>query len=315
MMLYPHNAKFSWFKINIKISGKSKKTKPKRSKKGGHKRKDIFQYSSAQRAIVTSTEHGKLPTEEKLADETLKFMKSDFSILLTAVRQSLEKHKVSVESLLGHLRTIEAIGPSFEPVDVRHSQPLKTVVVREFQSLGEVFVALAPYCSWFNHLIVRNIIETFCERDKALERRWMKFQDKVTEYCERRVFDCPEDQYGEEDDESEVRKSVVMKVDHNWSTVPVSQLFHIRDSVAKILNIKPFNLYLRTVENGCIKMLFYIPNHAAMPNISQDALNTVGVTSVCYGPEIQVPIRKRQRISGSFDFTVLSSPRVGMCIM
>ena len=72
---------------------------------------------------------------------------------------------------------------------------------------------------------------------------------------------------------------MVMKVDHNWSTIRVSQLFHIRDSVAKVLKIKSFHLYLRTVENSCIKMLFYIPDYA-MPNVShvpQEALKTVGV--------------------------------------
>ena len=255
-----------------------------------------------------------MPIEEQLADETLKFMKSDFSILLAAVRQSLERHKVSVESLLGHLRTIEAIGPNFEPVDVRHSKPLKTVVTRrrKFRSLGEVFVALAPYWSWFNHLIVRNIIETFCEEDEVLEKKWMKFQEKVRTYCERRVIDCPEDQYGEDDGESAVRESVVMKIDCNWATIRVDQLFHLRDTVAKVLNIKPFNLYLRTVENG---MLFYVPNHAAMSNIShalKEALHTVGVVNVIYGPEIKVPIRKRHRQSELFHFTVLSSSRLGM---
>ena len=302
------------------------KMKPELSKKRA--RESVLQYSLTQRPVVTE---GKVPSEEQLAAETLTLMKSDFSILLTAVRQSLERHKVSVESLLGHLRTLEAIGPTFEPVDVRHSQPLERVLACDFQSLGEVFIALAPYCSWFNHLIVRNIIETFCDGDKALERRWMKFQDKVREYCERRVFDCPEDQYGEGDDESEVRKSVVMKVDRNWSTIRVDQLFHIRDSVAKVLEIKPFHLYLRTVENGCIKMLFYIPDYA-MSNVShvpQEALKTEGVLDlriinypgvldrhIINHPAVEVPptgIRKRQLImKGLFRFTVLSSHLVGM---
>ena len=143
----------------------------------------------------------------------------------------------------------------------------------------------------------------------------MVFQEKVRTYSERRVIDCPEDQYGEGDGESAVREFVVMKIDCNWATIRVDQLFHIRDSVAKVLNIKPFNLYLRAVEKRCIKMLFYVPNHAAMSNIShalQEALHTVGVVSVIYGPEIKAPIRKRHRLSGSFQFAVLPSFRLGM---
>ena len=298
-------------------SGKSKKTKRKLSKKSARKGKGVFRYSLAQSAIDTSMK-GKLPSEEQLADETLKLMKSDFSILLTAVRQSLKKHEISVESLLGHLRTIEAIGPNFEPVDVRHSQPLKAVVACEFESLEEVFIALAPYCSWFNHLIIRNIMETFCEGDEDLERKWMKFQDKVKKYCERRVIDCSENQYGEDNDGSGARETVVMKVDRNWDTIRVDQLFHIRASVAKVLNIKPFNLYLRTVENGCIKMLFYVPNHA-MSNISctqstEEALHSVGIISVIYGPESDtVPTSgKRRRLTATADYTVVPNLRLGM---
>ena len=219
----------------------------------------IYQNLLSERAIETDTKtKNGLPSEEELEFDTLQIMKFDFSTLMTTVRLSLERREISVESLLGHLRTIEAIGQNFEPVDVHHSQPLKTVVTREFQSLEEVFIALTPYCSWFNHLIIENIMETFCEGDEELERKWIAFKQKIKRYCERRVIDCPEDQYGEDTDTATDRKTMVMKVDHNWNSIKVSQLFHIRDSVAKVLKIKHCNLYLRTVQNGCVKLRFYI---------------------------------------------------------
>ena len=260
----------------------------------------------------------KLPSAEELASDTLKIMKLDLSTLTTAVRLSLERREISVRSLLGHLQSIEAVGPSFKPLYVGHSKPLKSVAAHEFQSLEEIFVALAPYCSWFNHLIIENIIETFCEGDEDVERKWTAFQGKVKRYCERRVIDCPGDQYGEDNDvsdDSEVRKNMIMKVDYNWEMIQVDQLFHIRDSVAKILDIKPFNLYLRTVENGCIRMVFRVPDHA-ISDISHtpstgEALHNIGVIEVTYGPESEVP-RKHRRLTATYDYTAVPNLHLGM---
>ena len=272
------------------------------------KEEGIYQHLLSESTIETDARaKSKLPSEEKLASDTLKIMKFDFHTLTTAVRLSLERREVSVKSLLGHLRSIEAVGPSFRPLYVDHSKPLKTVVAREFHSLEEVFVALAPYCSWFNHLIIENIIETFCEEDEDVQRKWVAFQDKVNRYCKHRVIECPEDQYGESDDESEVRKVVVMKVDYSWATVRIDQLFQVRNSVAKILDIKPFNLYLRTVEKGCIKMLFYTPNYAisnaSLTLTTEIALRGIGVIGVTFGPEYAMPV-KRRRLSTEIDYSI-----------
>ena len=245
-------------------------------------------------------------------------MKFAFSTLMTAVRLSLEERKISVESLLGHLRTIEAIGPSFKPVYVGHSQPLKTVVACEFQTLEDVFVALVPYCSWFNHLIIQNITNTFCNEDEDLKRKWREFQEKVREYCERRVIDCPEDQYGE-DNTTIDRKSMVMKVDYNWDTIKVSQLFCIRNSVAKVLKIKRCNLYLRTVQNGCVKVCFYVPTYIKIndPQSLKGELQKVGILNVICDPELtpaidpktHVRLRKYSPVTRS-----VITQKKGMCV-
>lgn len=263
------------------------------------------------------TESG-LRSEDELARETLKIMKFDFNTLITAVRLSLQRRRVSVESLLCHLRSIEAIGPSFKPVYVGHSHSLKTVTSSEFRSLEEVFVALAPYCSWFNYLIIENIIETFCEGDKALERKWMRFQEKVRRYCERRVIDCPEDQYGERDDESMVRETVAMKVDRNWSTIRVDQLYHIRDSVAKVLDIKPCNLYLCTVEKGCVRVVLYIPDHVVSKfnctASTEMALRNIDVIDISYVTwKSKIPRKHRRlmaNVGSDLSFVQYSPPAI-----
>lgn len=140
-------------------------------------------------------------------------------------------------------------------------------------------------------------METFCEDDKILEEKWMKFQEKVKKYCERRVIDCPEDMYGE-DDKLITRETVVMKVDRNWISIKVSQLFQIRDSVARVLGIKPLCLYLRTVENGCIKLLFYVPQSVIydISPATKKELEKLGVVSLVHSPDSAVAMQGRQSI-------------------
>ena len=303
---YSYCPRTCFYAINIP-EVKSKETKPNldANLECDEKEKGIYQQLLSKSAIETDAKD-ELPSEEELEYETFKILKFDFNKLMTAVRLSLQRREVSVESLLCHLRSIEAIGPNFKPVYVGHSQPLLAVAAREFQSLGEVFVALAPYCSWFNHLIVENIIETFCEGDEELEKKWVAFKETVTNYCKRRVIDCPEDQYGE-GDSSTARKAVVMKVDCHWNSIKVSQLFDIRDSVAKVLNIKRCNLYLRTVQNGCVKLLFYVPDcvELDLPLSLKVELQKVGIIDLFYDTEtlsiksLSAKLQKRSPITRS----------------
>ena len=267
---------------------------------------NVYKHSLSQPSIEIEDER-ELPPEETLEQDTLKLIKLDFSVILTALCQSLKRHNINAQSLLGHLRSIEAIGPNFEPLYIGNSQPLKAVSEQNFETMEDLLAALAPYCSWFNHLLIENIMETFCEGDKALERKWMKFKEKLKVYCERRVIDCPEDQYGE-DNKLPSRDTWVMKVDYNWRSIKINQLYRIHDSAARILKIRPFNLYLRTVENGCVKMLFYVPDHVVIEvtDGTKDALKGISVLYLVYVSRAmeKAPSPKRLRPSSTIAPTV-----------
>ena len=223
--------------------------------------------------------------ESSLASAT-KELTLEFTTLFTSVRLSLEKLQVSPESVLSHLKSIEAIAPIFETVYISKSEKFEKTLSKAIKSLEDLFPAIAPYCSWFNHLLVENIIKTFCEDDDKLSHKWEKFKEKRAEYCESRLCQCPLDQFGEDYPHADTTP-VVMKIDKKWNIVKVSQLDVILDTVAQILKIKPHNLYLRAVKNGCIELTFYIPSFIAIrclpPSTEQiTALQNEGISFIQY---------------------------------
>ena len=223
--------------------------------------------------------------ESTLASATKK-IKLEFTTLFTGVRLSLEKLQVTPESVLSHLKSIEAIEPDIETVYVSRSGTFNETLSKNVRSLAELFLAIFPYCSWFNHLLVENIIETFCEDDDKLLQKWEKFKGRFTKYCEARLCKCPLDQFGDDHQYADMIP-VIMKIDSKWKTVRVSQFEVIRDTIAQILNIKPYNLYLRAVHNGCVELTFHIPNFVATKCLPPSAeqitgLNNEGITFIQY---------------------------------
>ena len=224
---------------------------------------DIFErISSFSSLTVESPVDG---IDEHMLALATKQLQLEFSTLLTKVRCSLEKLQVTSQSVLSHLRTIEAVGPMFEAVYVSRSQKFHGTVSRPIESLEELFPAIAPFCSWFNHLLVENIIETFCDDDDKLLQKWERFKERFAKYCKARLYKCPLDQFGEDHPHAYGHTTpVVMKVDYEWRSVRVSQLRVVMDAIAQILNVKPYNVYLRAVQNGCVELLIRLPSHVAI---------------------------------------------------
>ena len=215
-----------------------------------------------------------------LASATNK-LKQEFSTLFTKVRLSLQKLQVSPESVLSHLKSVEALGPTFETVCLSaRSESFGKAISRPLQSHEDLFPAIAPYCSWFNHLLVENLIETFCEDDEKILQKWEAFKQRFAKYCEARVHQCPLDEFGEDHLEADTT-SVVMKIDCHWKTVKINQLEVIRDKISELLDVKPYHLYLRAVKNGCVELLFRVPTFVAVKFIPPSAEQVIALQKVC----------------------------------
>ena len=233
-------------------------------------------------------------SESDLENETEE-IDLDFASLVTNVVMDMESQEISPEHIALHLKNVHGL----EPVYAHADTPLLNQRVEDVQrkaTLKAVFAdVLSDYYSWFNHLLIENIIGTFCRKSPDINDQLKEFKQKFSDYSKQRISECVQsDGYGP-GRKTDV-KELVMKVDRKWSIARVKQLTRIRNTVAKILKVKKHTLYLRTVENGCFQMTFLVPEFVAatvfplkFPTEQKAALLEAGVIKLhCDGYDLQL---------------------------
>lgn len=224
--------------------------------------------------------------ESDLKVETTKMMLK-FGVLVTAVQQALQDKGVTPEGFASHLQKIKA----FEPVSTCPDTPLLQDCidkVRAQKNLGDAFEVISGYYSWFNHLLILNVIEAFCENDRTVAQKLDKFLDQFRRYCENRISKVPKNGFGfgRKRDVSTIR----FKVDEEWRIARVSQIAFIKDAVAQILKVNRQTIYLRSVDNGCVEITLLVPKLVAeavfpLSHNKEVALGEMGVLQLqcgCY---------------------------------
>ena len=233
-------------------------------------------------------------SESDLENETEE-IDLDFASLVTNVVMDMESQEISPEHIALHLKNVHGL----EPVYAHADTPLlnqRVEDVRKKATLKAVFAdVLSDYYSWFNHLLIENIIETFCRKSPDINDRLIEFKQKFSDYSKQRISECVHRNGYGPGRETDV-KELVLKVDKKWSIARVKQLTRIRNTVAKILKVKKHTLYLRTVENGCFQMTFLVPEFVAatvfplkFPTEQKAALLEAGVIELhCDGYDLHL---------------------------
>ena len=220
--------------------------------------------------------------DEDLEVETTKIMLK-FGTLVTNVQRELEIQGITVEVLASHLQKIKAL----TSVYVTSNTPLLSDYMEEIRSQKTVRecidVIAENYTSWFNHLLIENLIETFFNDNHIIRTKLQDFRDHFKEYCQSRLSKCPQEGWGSLFQRN--ASKLIIKVDREWTVAKVGQIPYIRDTIAKILGLQKQTLYLRTVRNGCIELIFLVPKFVAdaafpfsvEPDETANALSRAGV--------------------------------------
>ena len=197
--------------------------------------------------------------ESDLKVETQKIMLK-FGALVTNVKLALSSQGITVEVFASHLMTIKGL----EPVYTQSQTPLLEACIKKVrvqQNIFDAVDAISEYYSWFNHMLIENIIETFCKHNGDIKERLREFQEQFHKYCNHRICKCPRNGFGFS--RKKDAAVIVVKVDAKWDTARVDQLAFIRDTISSILHVKRQALFLRTVDNGCIQLVFLVPEYIA----------------------------------------------------
>ena len=178
-----------------------------------------------------------------------------YSKLVQSIKRSLKSQGVTAMELTDMLRDLQGYIPHREKAGHLLLQD-RIQEMEKAKTTDEVFRILSEYCSFFNHDIVKYIVdEVGTDADKAnLE----DYKDNFTEYCRRSVFECP---FSICSEKSQHFSMLVMKVVSDIMTKPYSmeavQLFQAE--VSSLLYITKYVLKLCSVEEGCLQLTFQIP--------------------------------------------------------
>ena len=202
--------------------------------------------------------------ETSLALQSRKLMKIEFSVLYTSLRLAMKERNITGSDLISHLVDMEMFGSETEPLYNNQDVTLRTAIstAKISQSLDNVFHLMAPYCSWFNHLLIESIIDTFFSDNEnhSIHKRFAIFKQKFCDYCKDRK-DLVDHDFGSE--ETSGTTLTIFKIDQQWDNIRVEHLPHIVDALADALKVRKHNLVLRTVNNGCLELNIAMSNEWA----------------------------------------------------
>ena len=214
---------------------------------------------------------------DKLYFESLTIQRK-FNVLYTLVRESLVSQRKTVEGFLDFLEGIpayKACKKSLFDAEIKSFQSKKVGMVEVFRTV------IAPNCSWFNHSLLEDIIVVYCSNDDGIRRKYGEYCGELKSYCRNRICQCSR-KNGFWPGKHHSRSHVTVKMDREWSKLTVEQLDEIKLNIADTLKLWKHSLYLRSVEKGCVELVFHVPDSVAEEvfPLSQEqevALKEVGV--------------------------------------
>ena len=204
-------------------------------------------------------------------------IQNKFNVLFTIVRRSVASQGVSVKDFLVFMKGISA-----------YKDREKSLFDSEIQSLSssnvdliDMFEVVASHCSWFNHSLVNYIITAYCPDDEHIRRKYEEYCGDLKNYCKNRVCLCSR-KNGFWPGRHHSRTHVTVKMDREWSKLTAEQLDEVKLNIADTLKLWKHTLYLRSVEKGCVKLVFHVPDSVAeevfpLSQGQEVALKEVGV--------------------------------------
>ena len=163
-------------------------------------------------------------------------IKTKFAVLVGRTSISLGRNNVSV----GHLKlTFTSLGLD-ELVEKLHDE----------SDLNEALMKASKYWSFFDYETVTSIINTYCKNDADLQEEVESYISSFKIYCQRRLCEVPIDNF-----ETEIHKKTTklyVKMDENF-TISLNEVKRIEAKVSGLLDT---DLYLLTVKEGCIELIF-----------------------------------------------------------
>ena len=122
-------------------------------------------------------------------------------------------------------------------------------------NMFDVFKAIIPHCSYFNYDLLELLVDVHgSSEDKA---HFDEYLQAFTSYC--KAMPCAEEVCGNGDSATKQTK-LKFKTNFDRQHLKPNTLRGVKCNIANHLKISPSALYLKSIEEGCLSLVFLIPS-------------------------------------------------------
>lgn len=151
------------------------------------------------------------------------------------------------------------------------------------KTIPELVCSLHAYTSWFNYDLIKFLA---CEEKLGgVDGQLLigEYEAELREFFSKYIFECP--QFSVECEVPPGFQEFEMKIDWDYKTCQAHQVALFKTTVSELLDIKPYALQLKSVEEGCVLTTWIVPSSIVACIVervldNEEALSKVNVTLV-----------------------------------
>ena len=192
---------------------------------------------------VALTEHQKDVLEGRLILETER-IRLHFGSLVMATHESLDG-RVDLKKVVFSLKGFPFLKQVEDASDIYKGH------LNSATSLYDIFDVIEPYYSFFDYALIELLITTFGTDN--VKQRLAEYKLKFTEYCKRRVCECPIKTFGSEGDDEIL---LVAKLEEVFEEYTLKTVKKFRSKLCEILEVPDKALRFIGAKKGCIEFCF-----------------------------------------------------------
>ena len=132
--------------------------------------------------------------------------------------------------------------------------------------LAELFTNLHKYSSWFNYFTIQYLATNFGGNQGTILMNTYE-EELRSKILHRFAHQCPE--FALTRELPDHYQELTVKLEHDYMLYTAHDISRLRNTMARLLKIKPSTFILKSVEEGCVLLTWAVPTSSSSSIISQ----------------------------------------------